>query len=458
MLLAACVSLILAGIILSAAYLHAWLFAILPGILFLFWRMNDKNRLALILMTLPFPLVIPFLGKDGGTVTTLLILFLAALAAFERWSGRKQLQGYKIEPLIYGLALIGAVSFITSPLGVSITSIRYFYIYLSGLLLFLMVIKHPGSAEMKTLERFMEILVFIAALQVSIGILLYFYPQARSWFDLFLKADREFLDLRENQETVRRLRTLITGPEPTGEMLAVLAPLVLGRALANNSLRHFGYFLLFFAGEMLTATRSTILLFAAGSAVTLMYFTARVHAGRGLKFIGASVVGLAVLMAAFPGLTSGFFERSLEAKTLARTGGGLSEILNRDEVWANAERLLKQTPLTGNGFLPPSYLGETQNFHNLYLTLIFQLGWAGAPFYILALGAILVLLWRKRAVLDNSESRFMVAVCIVSMSLFLVNEIKYEFNRHQPYSQFCWALFAVFYLMAQRPVTHDQKL
>ncbi len=40
----------------------------------------------------------------------------------------------------------------------------------------------------------------------------------------------------------------------------------------------------------------------------------------------------------------------------------------------------------------------------------------------------------------------LIITCLISLSSFLINEVKFEFNRGDSYQQYVWAIFSVYYM------------
>jgi O-antigen ligase len=125
--------------------------------------------------------------------------------------------------------------------------------------------------------------------------------------------------------------------------------------------------------------------------------------------------------------------------------------LNRQEVWPDAwETTYKNITFFGHGPIPAheiQLMPSQRHFHSLYMTLLFQFGIIGMPifiyfFYILFLRLARQLSIQKR----NSTEYLLIASCIISLCTFLINEIKFEFNRSDSYQQIVWVIFSIYFL------------
>ena len=129
-------------------------------------------------------------------------------------------------------------------------------------------------------------------------------------------------------------------------------------------------------------------------------------------------------------------------------------ITNRSAVWPMAYELTKKTiSLFGHGPIQAHGLGfPVKNFHNLYLSLIFQFGIIGSfVFFLFFLLLINKLFSALKKYSKKDHYYLLILACLFSLFSFLVNELKFEFNRSDSYQQFVWCFFAVFYLAGTQP-------
>jgi O-antigen ligase len=92
--------------------------------------------------------------------------------------------------------------------------------------------------------------------------------------------------------------------------------------------------------------------------------------------------------------------------------------------------------------------GLYRQFHNLYLTLIYHRGVIGAILFLFILFYSLINLIKSYQKQLSQNHKLLTVSCIISFLVFFINEFKFEFTRHASYQQICWALFALFQLIA----------
>ncbi len=431
---------------------------VLPLLVLAFLKLGQEQRLYAIIITIAAPVSVPLLGKDGGTVTTFLVFFAVFTTLVDAALRRVELRFRPVEIAIYLLALVGLASFGTKSPELVFGSVRPYYIFLSGLCLFWLIVKSAPpepDRRMSYAMRLLDGLFVVAAIQVAVGLLVYFVPPTGAAFTFFLPTQQDGLHARVTDENIRRLTTLITGPEPTGEMLAMLAPLVLCRYFDSGRAAYLWLYLAMACAEVLTATRSTNALFALASLMVIYAHSTRARASKVLTLLTVAGAGALVVVVLRPDFGDSLLTRLAGTRFEIGDAAEIGASLNRASVWAAAVEDLAGLPPFGHGFARVRSDGDSPvNFHSLYLTTLYQLGWLGAPVLWALLAMILVKLARRARRGKEPRIRAVCFCSFVALALFLVNEIKYEFNRHQPYMQFCWVLLALFYLLASEERTY----
>lgn len=448
----ALIHLILAGMIKFAIVL-----SLLPALTFFVLKSTHEQRIALILLSLSFPVGVPALGKDMGTITTLVILSVSFLTLLDVLLRRQSFEGTPSGKWIYLLLTCGMLTFISAPQGSFITAVRYAYIFAAALLLFLMIYK-KNVALPQDAQRFVEALItgllLIGVFQAIVGILAHQFPSTGPLFKPFFRTleGMDGLSVRVTDTSrVRRLVTLMTGPEASGEMFVMLAPLCLYKFLEFGKKRYVLVYFVFGVAELLTATRSTILLFAVATFLTIFAHLKVAGPVRAFGLLTLLMIGGVVGIALRPQLAQGVLERFQNASVNIKSDAGFSTIMNRQDVWAAAAENMSELTPFGRGFLSAThYVGEPKNFHNLYLTILYQMGWFGAAIFFLTLLWIFMRLMIGHHQVENASVRFLIFCCLISMGLLLINEFKYEFTRREPYQQFVWAMLGLFAFIAVR--------
>jgi hypothetical protein len=82
------------------------------------------------------------------------------------------------------------------------------------------------------------------------------------------------------------------------------------------------------------------------------------------------------------------------------------------------------------------------------MSLLFQFGIIGSTVFLIFFVVLTKRLFVTAETIkqENKEVYLLAVSCLLSLFCFLMNEIKFEFNRSDSYQQFVWCFFAVFYL------------
>jgi hypothetical protein len=453
--------LILGSLILSGHLPLAVVVLLLPLVILVLFRAGYHLRIYASLLSLNFPLALEAGSKDAGTLTTFLIFLVGFIAFTEFLLGLKKFEGSEADIFIYFLLLLGFLGFLNAhePL---FTAFRYFYIFISSCTLFLLITKKPFvnvNDQCKYLDQLLNMFLIIGFIQSFIGILTHLIPETGVAFKIFVKGAQEGLSSSVTDDHISRLRTLMTGPEPTGEMMAVLAPLALYKYFTSLRERYLALYFVFAFTQILTATRSTAVLFVLGTGIVL-YMNARTkNAVRSFQIIFVSLIAGALLLSLKVDALSGLAERFTMFQASTQNRSNFVQIMNRENVWYGAVDNIKHTGLIGHGFLPPLYYkGSRDNFHNLYMTVIYQFGWlGGAVFFVFLIWIYWRLSFGSSKIRGDVNLKFLIHCCLVSMTIFLINECKYEFVRGASYQQFIWALLAFFFFVSSIALSTNHR-
>jgi hypothetical protein len=394
-----------------------------------------------------FPIYLQFQGKDATTTGSVAIICLFCIYASGLFT---KVISFKFLLLVFAFSIIGMVSSSFLPsYDLTMKSIRHLGAFICSMLLFFVVVNyytHINEPERK--ERINGLISFtllMGAIQITIGIILYFYPPIGKPLAIF--APRNVDVLITVSAGAKRLQSIMTGWEEIGEFIAVLSPLVFYRlAKASSKFLPSLYLVLYTIGVILSATRSAIILFILAGLVfvALNRRTIRFHR----IILGSYLLGMCISIMVF--ISSSLLKywdaamgRFLEFSSTYTKTGSLTKAIDRDSAWSYGSQVVSNN-LTwfGSGMVTPG------NFHCLYLTIIYTLGIIGAAIFFGFLVYLLVRLFvsARRAV--DSDMKCLVSACIISLGVFLVNEVKYEFNRDFSYQSFIWLLFAIFWLVS----------
>ena len=414
----------------------------------------------LVITAIFFPIYIQFQGRDAITTGGLATMVLAFVFFIRHLLLREGRTVFKF--LLFSLTVIGLISTFSVMPEFRDKSIRHFVEFFIGLLLFFITCNYyrniTSSDEDRSsrLDELVGFLLMMVAVQISIGLLVYFYPPSGKAFVLFVtRVENNLVTPFEWVEGVKRLRCLIGGGEELGELLAVLLPLLLYKTLFNHGSRFYYIilFLLYCLGILLTATRSAILLSLLSTFVFLVwnYRNIRLPKILALIYFFAFLIGATLYFS--PAFYNLFVKVMLRfnviSETYAKTAQ-FSAVMNRQSTWEYAiQAVWPNLNLFGNGMLT-ILNGKPFNFHNLYLTLIYKFGIIGVIIHIALFLYILVSLIRFVRHEHNDSISSLASSCIISFSVFLINEIKFEFNRGASYQQIIWVLFAIYWLAANQ--------
>ena len=187
--------LILGGLVLSGFLPLAAVFLLLPLVIFILFRTDYHFRIYAILFILNFPLALGAGSKDAGTATTFFIFLVGGIAFTEFLLGLKKFEKSKSDIFVYVLLLLGFLGFLNvrEPL---FTAFRYFYIFISSCIFFLLITKKPfvdENDQRKYLDQLLNMFLIIGLIQSGIGILVHIVPDAGLFLKIFVKGAQEGL-------------------------------------------------------------------------------------------------------------------------------------------------------------------------------------------------------------------------------------------------------------------------
>jgi hypothetical protein len=264
-----------------------------------------------------------------------------------------------------------------------------------------------------------------------------------------------------------RIRSFIFQSESFGEYIAALVPILVYRLVDHrpHMLRYRAVLLflavLLISGQLLAVTRSGMVLTLTGLVLTTGICVKRNNL---IKIIMATVffsVITVCLLYLFEdsrqNITTRFSENInfsyhyTPRNSLVRELRPFFHKINRDFWTEVIDKYMLDPTVTGNGFITPYH------FHNLWFTLIYQIGLAGFAVYVWFLFGTGAGLWRGY----RKERDKLFLVFLISFVILLINEMKYEFTRYEHYYQACMTLVALFVLMTVKinnQTTHEDGL
>jgi O-antigen ligase len=290
----------------------------------------------------------------------------------------------------------------------------------------------------------LDLIVLCTCIQILFGILVYYFPYTGNWFKFFYNvAGDTGLQSEINSDNIVRLRTFSLPAEAVGEFSAMLIPYALYRLTSSNNPPYILGTHILLIGVILSGTRSGAVLSLIG--IILFYTFVEKNIRIKLSHISYAIVIFSILIIFNIGST-GIITRFGYAYNAYISGSDIGTILNRKFLFEGNWIFFKKTlSLFGNGLISPVSAGFLQlDFHNIYLTIIYQFGIIGAFFYFMLPLSLLLSLFKTLQ--KHQLQRKLTKVLILSLFIFLINETKFEFTRKHEYISIIWTLFSIFYL------------
>lgn len=400
-----------------------------------------------------FPIFIPFLGKDAVTTGTIaiFILYLKYLGiAFFKHNVTKEPYDYWIYLLIFlgGVSVIMPYAYGNLDAGQLVKGIKY-YLGFSAALLFFTIIKNfdetsdakKGVSTADHIEKMLNFFLVMISIHVLLAIAFKIVPSIEAAMSVFYPRTSESVDIAlTGVDAINRIQTFVLTPESFGECLAVVSPIILYKIFKASNLLWIGCFVTICAGEVMAVTRSGIVLFFFGCFFSVM-FHLREKPGKSVALSLLCIVGFLLTLVLIPSIYRDLITRFSMATETYKSGGSFIEVINRPRFVTAWQATLTDLTFFGNGIAPA-------NFHNIIMTNIYKLGIIGSMVFF---GVFLYPLFCLINAYNNpaTGNKALVFSCILSMTLFLINETKYEFTRNSSYQQICWGLIATYYLSSR---------
>lgn len=411
-----------------------------------------NNFYYITVLSIFFPVYIQFQGRDATTTGSLAIVcFLVAYLLYILYLRKIQL---KFSLFIFSLLCIGIISTSFLPPESTMQSIRHLGAFTSSMILFFVTVNYfllfEGSDFRNKIDKLISFIVLMGAVQICIGMILYFYPPIGKFLAVFAPRNIEILVTVDAGG--KRLQSVMTGWEGMGEFIAVLAPLVFYHVAKRGSVKLSVFYVsIYVVGLILANTRSAFLLFALSVLIYAIWNRRTVKFYKVILYgyVIGSIFSIAVLLipSALKYWEIAMARFAVFDEVYSKTGS-LIKAIDRDGAWNFGLKQVGDTlSLFGNGMQTPG------NFHCLYLTVIYTLGVIGAFILFSFFVYLLLRLFVSHAKTEDSELKCLVSSCIISYVTFLINEVKFEFTRDFSYQQFIWLLFALYWLVSSLVIT-----
>ena len=429
-------------------------------------KLSPLNRIGMILLLVSFPVMIQVGGRDA--VSTGTVAIFAAIVYFIATTGN--IHRKRKDPIVFFLlsalifiSIFGTISEWQSRFAGP--AIRHQVNFLSSVFFFIFIVFLFDSDNVTGnknhsdhIERLLFFLFIVVSIQILIGFLVYKFPDTGEWFSLFTKRHRTAIStLAYYGGTEIRAQAIAFSHEELGEYLAVLFPLVLYKSIKNK--KYYVFIIIFIIGLLISNTRSALILVMINSAFFILANFERIKLNVISLIFGAVLFSFVLINTLGTGFVESISFRFAQIISSYKSNQEITELINRQVVWNDAVISVKNNlNLFGNGQSPPNKLGKSAvNYHCLYLTLVFQFGIIGFVFYMAFFFMILIRIL-KLLFLPRGSSGFLIGMStLISFSTFLINEIKFEFNRGDTYQQFIFFYFSICYLISFYHFKKDKK-
>ncbi|WP_321492489.1 O-antigen ligase family protein [uncultured Desulfobacter sp.] len=449
-------SFLTSGIILCGSGKVIAAFCLLPVLTIFYLNAPPFAKIVIPMVMLTFPITIQALGKDAFSTGTLAIFSTLAWALSKYKFGKtlaydKNILGFLL--LLVVIALIGMVT--QTPGAYWGPAIRHYLNFISSVAIFFLIVHSQymtGTANSKKeyIEKLISVLLSITVVHVFLSFLIFNFQWIEKYFSIFLSRNQEHLGRHIVHDVYVRATSVFTGGEEFGELLILLFPFALYKLFLSRKKIYWFIIGSLLIGVVISGTRSAFLLIVFQTLAFVYILVPKKYNSRKIVITVGFAIVFILMLPVFMKYSYILMDRVQVTLDQVGQDDDIVTISNRSTVWPLAwDTTVKTISLFGHGPIQAARLGfPVRNFHNLYLSLIFQFGIIGSMvflmfFYALAKRLFVMLKNSKK----NKGPEYLLAVtCLLSLFCFLINEIKFEFNRGDSYQQFVWIFFGIFYL------------
>lgn len=398
-----------------------------------------------------FPVTLTIGGRDTLTTATFAIFWTMFLLLF-RCLLKPSVKAEKV------LLIWMAVLFFIAAIGVFrwhgiyfAKEVRHFVNFCSSGILFLILVNAPGLYGFNRIafaKKLLAVVIWIVAVHLLIGIAVYHWPDVGKLFSVFLVRTKEAVAIK-TVGGYERISSLIMSSEGIGEIISVLIPFVIFLACEEKR-KYWLVYGVMVLGLIMANTRAGVILFVVANAAMFVFYRFKVK--RSIVCAWAIIILFSIPILIFHSqVVQEATERMNEIREKVVQQDNIVEILNRTTVWYDAwDVTVSNLSLFGNGPAPSHVVGlNDRNMHSLLLTLVYQFGIVGAVLYLSLFLYILFKLIYPRSSQYDLYYKNLRFTCILSILIFFLNEIKFEFNRGDSYQQMIWVIFAICYLISR---------
>ncbi len=423
----------------------------------------DKYILYFIIVSIPFPYLLQFLGRDALTVTTIMIYFLFIIMALHYLFERK---GLILEPkfiFILPVLIFGSltISIILNPYFIS-QSIKYYIANVSGILLYFIVLATIKKDSDVTMV--IKIVIFTLVLESGIILLVWKFPVVKECLKPFTTREISIDSLAAAQNYMARGIIRFTGTIWDYELLAewFLVGSILSIGLFYKFKKNIYIFSLFccLTGIIFTITRSVFFLLILGLVLifALINILKKDNNRSIIRIILLLFLSGIILFKAFPKQIQSFAGR-LEDYFQQPDLFSL-EAINRKAIWEDVlYNFLKKPTIFGKGLYNVEMLYYSAgSFHSLYLTILYKIGILGLTIHSIFWLKMLYESWRILVRKNKCENWYTLFFLIISLILILIDEIKVEYLRYGHTIQFVWLIYGLLIVSIKQSRENNENI
>jgi O-antigen ligase len=442
-------------------------FALLPVMVLLYIGAPHFAKIVFPMIMITFPITLQYAGRDALTTGTLVIFVTLAWALTKHRISATVANDKFLFTLLLLLICIAFIGMATKTPGEYWGTVsRHYLNFVSSIAVFILIIHSQyihGTANSKRdyIEKIISALLWITVINVLLSLFILNFPWVEKYFAVFLRRTHEHLSGYIIDGVYTRATTVFTSGEGFGELLILLFPFALYKIFTSPKKIYLFVIIVLLLGILITGTRSAFLIIVFQSALFVYVLVPRTYNTKKFVFTAGFIFISILMLPVFLKYAPILMDRVQETFTLVQKDADISRIANRQVVWTMAyDVTMKTISLFGHGPIQASGLDfPVRNFHNLYLSLLFQFGIIGTIIFLLFFLVLAKRLFKTAKKMKSREDTIylVAAACLLSFFCFLINEIKFEFNRSDSYQQFTWIFFAVFYLTGTLRQNHKNE-
>jgi len=413
-------------------------------------------KIVLPMIMITFPVTLQVFGNDAFSTGTLLI-FVTFAWALSKHKLRATLTNdrnlFRLLSLLAGIGLIGMAT--KTPGAYWGPAVRSYLNFISSVAFFFLIIHSQNimgisGSKKEYIEKLISVLLLITVAHIFLCFFIFNYPGIEKYFTVFLRRTQEHFSGDMLGGHYVRGTTIFTGGEEFGELLILLFPFVLYRLFTTPKKLYWFVAASFLLGLGLSATRSALFLMIFQGLAFIYFLVPGKYNRKKIAFTISFGLVFMLLLPVFLKYDLFLMDRVQDMLDQIGRKADIISVVNRSGVWQLAwEVTIKTVSMVGHGPIQAYKIGfPGENFHCLYLSLLFQFGVIGLVLFIILFFVMAKRLFivAKNIKRENDSVYLLALSCLLSLFCFLVNEIKFEFNRGDSYQQFVWGIFAVYYL------------